>query len=163
MNPPKAGIGGRSTMAGAPRTADADLRLRTKTAEAVNRNRMPPPPVPVPVPQNRPPCRRDSTDAKPQRLHLGLFEIGRPLGKGKFGRVYLVKHRQSGFLCALKVLEKAQIARENAEVHVRREIEVHGVLRHPGVLGFYNWFHDSRRIYLLLEYAAGGELVCPSR
>jgi len=95
------------------------------------------------------------------RLHLGHFEIGRPLGKGKFGRVYLVRHRQSGFICALKVLDKAQIARERAEVHVRREIEVHSNLRRPGILGFYTWFHDARRVFLVLEYAAGGELVCP--
>jgi aurora kinase len=130
---------------------DADLRKKA----AVNRILMPPPPVP----QSKTPRRDDNTDAKPQRLHLGLFEIGRPLGKGKFGRVYLVRHRQSGFICALKVLEKTQISREKAEVHVRREIEVHSNLRHPGILGFYNWFHDSRRIYLILEYAAGGELV----
>lgn len=91
-------------------------------------------------------------------LHLGLFEIGKPLGKGKFGRVYLARHRASGYICALKVLNKAEITRERAEVHVRREIEVHSNLRHPGILGFYGWFHDTRRIFLILEYAAGGEL-----
>lgn len=87
-----------------------------------------------------------------------MFEIGKPLGKGKFGRVYLAKHRKSGFICALKVLNKEEISREKAEVHVRREIEVHGNIRHPGVLGFYTWFHDTRRIFLVLEYAPGGEL-----
>ncbi|KAI1186283.1 serine/threonine-protein kinase [Nemania serpens] len=102
------------------------------------------------VPRSAPPA--------PVRLHLGLFEIGKPLGKGKFGRVYLAKHRQSGYICALKVLRKDEIAREGAEVHVRREIEVHSNLRHPGVLGFYGWFHDTHRIFLILEYAAGGEL-----
>ncbi|KAI0505132.1 serine/threonine-protein kinase [Xylaria bambusicola] len=92
------------------------------------------------------------------QLHLGLFEIGKALGKGKFGRVYLARHWGSGYICALKVLNKDEIAREEAEKHVRREIEVHSNLRHPGVLGFYGWFHDSRRIFLILEYAAGGEL-----
>ncbi|KAI1375852.1 kinase-like protein [Hypoxylon crocopeplum] len=96
-------------------------------------------------------------------LHLGMFEIGKPLGKGKFGRVYLARHRPSGFICALKVLNKNEIRREKAETHVRREIEVHGNIRHPSVLGFYNWFHDSRRIFLILEYAAGGELYKPLR
>ncbi|KAI8954781.1 serine/threonine-protein kinase [Xylaria longipes] len=93
-----------------------------------------------------------------KELHLGMFEIGKPLGKGKFGRVYLAKHQQSGYICALKVLKKEEITREKAEMHVRREIEVHSNLRHPGILGFYGWFHDSRRVFLILEYAAGGEL-----
>ncbi|KAI0137964.1 kinase-like protein [Hypoxylon sp. NC0597] len=96
-------------------------------------------------------------------LHLGMFEIGKPLGKGKFGRVYLAKHRPSGFICALKVLDKNEIKREKAETHVRREIEVHSQIRHPGILGFYNWFHDSRRIFLILEYSPGGELYKPLR
>jgi aurora kinase len=32
----------------------------------------------------------------PKKFHLGMFEIGRPLGKGKFGRVYLARERKSG-------------------------------------------------------------------
>ncbi|KAI1350491.1 serine/threonine-protein kinase [Xylaria sp. FL0043] len=93
-----------------------------------------------------------------KELHLGMFEIGKPLGKGKFGRVYLAKHPESGYICALKMLKKEEITREKAEMHVRREIEVHSNLRHPGILGFYGWFHDSRRVFINLEYAAGGEL-----
>ncbi|KAI1103138.1 kinase-like protein [Jackrogersella minutella] len=108
---------------------------------------------------------RDPTQSSTRglRLHLGMFEIGKPLGKGKFGRVYLAKHRSSGFICALKVLNKDEIRRDKAETHVRREIEVHGNIRHPGVVGFYGWFHDSRRIFLILEYAPGGELYKPLR
>ncbi|KAK5994147.1 Serine/threonine-protein kinase ark1 [Cladobotryum mycophilum] len=126
-------------------------------------NRMLSPPVPPPKtaprnPQPKNPVAATSQPAEPQNLHLGMFEIGRPLGKGKFGRVYLVKHRPSGYVCALKVLSKEEIKQEGAETHVRREIEVHSNLRHPGVLSFLCWFHDSRRIFLVLEYAPGGEL-----
>ncbi|TRX95412.1 hypothetical protein FHL15_003743 [Xylaria flabelliformis] len=71
------------------------------------------------------------------RLHLGMFKIGRPLGKGKFGRIYLARHRKSGYICALKMLRKEEITRERAEFHVRREIE---------------------RIFLILEYPARDEL-----
>lgn len=92
------------------------------------------------------------------KLHLGMFEIGKPLGKGKFGRVYLARHRTSGYVCALKVLHKDEVAAEGAEAHVRREIEVHSQLRHPAVIGFFGWFHDSRRIFIIQEFAAGGEL-----
>lgn len=98
-----------------------------------------------------------ATEQRPN-LHLGLFEIGKPLGKGKFGRVYLARHRKSGCVCALKVLHKEEVRAEGAEAHVRREIEVHSQLRHPAVIGFYGWFHDSRRIFIIQEFAAGGEL-----
>lgn len=126
-------------------------------------NRIPAPPPPRSIfPSST--ASRSSQDgpAKPvdlsKHLHLGMFEIGRPLGKGKFGRVYLVKHRPSGYICALKVLNKIEICHDGAEVHVRREIEVHSNLKHPGIISFYGWFHDRRRIFLLIEYASGGEL-----
>ncbi|KAI0459576.1 serine/threonine-protein kinase [Xylaria acuta] len=99
-----------------------------------------------------------SLPPKHPKLHLGLFEIGKPLGKGKFRRVYLVRHKSSRYICALKVLNKDEIIRERAEIHERREIEAHSNLRHPAILGFHGWFHDSRRIFLILEYAPGGEL-----
>jgi aurora kinase len=51
----------------------------------------------------------------PKQFHLGMFEIGRPLGKGKFGRVYLVKERSSGFICALKVMHKDEIKQNSVE------------------------------------------------
>ena len=44
-----------------------------------------------------------------------MFEIGRPLGKGKFGRVYLARERKSGFICALKVLNKNEIMQGRVE------------------------------------------------
>ncbi len=51
----------------------------------------------------------------PKKFHLGMFEIGRPLGKGKFGRVYLARERKSGFVCALKVLHKNEIVQGRLE------------------------------------------------
>ena len=51
----------------------------------------------------------------PKEFHLGMFEIGRPLGKGKFGRVYLARERKSGFVCALKVLHKNEIMQGRVE------------------------------------------------
>jgi aurora kinase len=35
--------------------------------------------------------------------------IGKKLGKGKFGEVFLVKHKIIGFICALKIISKKLI------------------------------------------------------
>lgn len=87
-----------------------------------------------------------------------MFEIGKPLGKGKFGRVYLAKERTTGFVCALKVLHKSELQQGKVEKQVRREIEIHSNLRHPNILRFYGHFHDSKRVFLILEFAGKGEL-----
>ena len=95
---------------------------------------------------------------QPKKFHLGMFEIGKPLGKGKFGRVYLARERISGFVCALKVLHKSELQQGKVEKQVRREIEIQSNLRHPNILKLYGHFHDSKRVFLILEYAGKGEL-----
>lgn len=94
----------------------------------------------------------------PKQFHLGMFEIGKPLGKGKFGRVYLARERSSGFVCALKVLHKSELQQGKVEKQVRREIEIQSNLRHPNILRLFGHFHDSKRIFLILEFAGKGEL-----
>ncbi|XP_065701850.1 aurora kinase C-like [Patagioenas fasciata] len=95
----------------------------------------------------------------PQRTFtLDDFEIGRPLGKGKFGSVYLARERSTKFLVALKVLFKSQVEKEGVEHQLRREIEIMAHLQHPNILRLYNYFHDERRVFLILEYAPRGEL-----
>ncbi|KAK3696860.1 spindle assembly checkpoint kinase [Vermiconidia calcicola] len=95
---------------------------------------------------------------KPKQFHLGMFEIGKPLGKGKFGRVYLARERGTGFVCALKVLHKSELQHGKVEKQVRREIEIQSNLAHPNILRLYGHFHDSKRIFLILEFAGKGEL-----
>ncbi|EEC15897.1 serine/threonine protein kinase, putative, partial [Ixodes scapularis] len=89
---------------------------------------------------------------------LSDFEIGRPLGKGKFGNVYLAREKKSKFVIALKVMFKSQLEANYVKHQLRREIEIQSHLRHPHVLRLFGYFHDDVRVYLILEYAPGGEL-----
>lgn len=92
-------------------------------------------------------------------LTLPSFEIGRPLGKGKFGRVYMARTKAPPqFIVALKCLHKQEIVAGKVEKQVRREIEIQQNLRHPNILRLYGYFHDEKRIFLVLEFAAKGEL-----
>uniref|UniRef100_A0A915PI73 Aurora kinase n=1 Tax=Setaria digitata TaxID=48799 RepID=A0A915PI73_9BILA len=89
---------------------------------------------------------------------LDDFEIGRPLGKGKFGSVYLAREIESKFVVALKVVYKSQLEQNNLRRQLRREIEIQYHLRHPNILRLYGYFHDEDRVYLVLEFAPGGNL-----
>lgn len=63
-------------------------------------------------------------------LSLPAFTIGRPLGKGKFGRVYLARTKAAPhFIVALKCLHKQEIIAGRVEKQVRREIEIQQNLR----------------------------------
>lgn len=86
------------------------------------------------------------------------FEIGRPLGTGKFGRVYLAREAKSKFIVALKILSKRQITKHNYQNNIRREIEIMSHLSHDNITKLYGFFWDNKRIYLIMEYVSGGEL-----
>jgi serine/threonine protein kinase len=94
----------------------------------------------------------------PKDWSLENFEIGKPIGRGKFGHVYLARESRSKFIVALKVLYKKQLMKLNAEHTLRREIEIQSHLRHPNICRLYGWFWDEKKIYLILEFATGGEV-----
>ncbi|KAG3255688.1 aurora kinase C, partial [Ictidomys tridecemlineatus] len=112
------------------------------------------------APYSPPPAELGILSSCPLRKRFTIkdFEIGRPLGKGRFGNVYLARLKKNHFIVALKVLFKSQIEKAGLEHQLRREIEIQAHLRHPNILRLYNYFYDSTRIYLILEFAPKGEL-----
>lgn len=98
------------------------------------------------------------TPSANRQWKLSDFDIGKPLGRGKFGNVYLAREKKSKFICALKVLFKQQLQKSNVEHQLRREIEIQSHLRHKNILRLFGYFYDNTRVYLILEFAAQGEL-----
>lgn len=97
-------------------------------------------------------------ESKIQKLKLSDFEVGRPLGNGKFGHVYLARTKKEKFIVALKAMFKTQLNKENMAHQLRREIEIQAHLKHPNILRMYGYFWDDDTIFLVLEYAPRGEL-----
>lgn len=91
-------------------------------------------------------------------LSIANFEVGRALGKGKFGNVYLAREKESKYIVALKVLSKKQLMKHNVQHQLRREIEIQSHLHHRNILQLFGYFYDEMRVYLILEYAPRGEL-----
>jgi serine/threonine protein kinase len=94
----------------------------------------------------------------PRQWTIEDFEIGRPIGQGKFGRVYLARETESKFIVAVKILNKSSLQQHSMECQLRREIEVQSQLRHPNVLRLHGFFADAAKIYLIVEYAPRGTL-----
>lgn len=64
-----------------------------------------------------------------RKITIDDFDIGRPLGKGKFGNVYLARVKNLQAIVALKVLFKSQMEKEGVEHQLRREIEIQSHLK----------------------------------
>jgi len=103
------------------------------------------------------------------KLTLDDFEIRRVLGTGGFGKVFLVSKTsgaQKGKFYAMKVLKKAVIVRNKETKEVEREINFYAKLerdvlasvRHPFIVDLKYAFQARNKVYLIMEYLAGGEL-----
>ncbi|XP_068775634.1 inactive serine/threonine-protein kinase PLK5-like [Struthio camelus] len=88
-----------------------------------------------------------------------LYKRGRLLGEGAFGRCYELTDVSSGRVYAAKIIPQARLAEPGNRQRVEREIELHGRLRHPHVLGFGGHFADRSNVYLVLEYCSRGSLA----
>ncbi|KAL4958231.1 kinase-like domain-containing protein [Aspergillus filifer] len=96
-------------------------------------------------------CRKMTTDD---------FEPLLCLGKGSFGTVLLVRHALTGKLYAQKQFKKASITvhKKLVEQTKTERTILESVNRHPFVVKLFYAFQDHERLYLVLEYAQGGEL-----
>jgi hypothetical protein len=106
----------------------------------------------------REPSQIDLPQPNFKRFTIDDFEIGSKLGKGRFGDVFLARERKTNYIIALKILNKAEIQRLNAERLIVREIKIHSFTDHQNIIKLYGFFHDDSNIYLILEFAPDGEV-----
>lgn len=57
------------------------------------------------------------------------FEVGRPLGRGLYGHVYMARTKIDKRIVALKVMHDNDIKAHKAEATVNREVEIHSTLK----------------------------------
>ena len=93
-----------------------------------------------------------------RRVRVEDFHKIKELGAGKYGRVYLVAEKYTGFVCALKVIEKKLLHEEEITDQFIREVKIQMFLNHPNIIKMFGCFHDATNIYIILEVGTGGQL-----
>jgi len=96
-------------------------------------------------------CNRVST------LPFEELRIVALLGEGGFGSVFLVGHEGREY--ALKRMSKGHIAHEEMTKQVREERNITSMINSPFIINFYRSYQDAQFVYMLLEFAWGGNLL----
>ncbi|KAI8898866.1 kinase-like domain-containing protein [Globomyces pollinis-pini] len=92
-------------------------------------------------------------------VSLEDFAVLSVIGKGAYGQVFLVQKKVSNEYYAMKVLKKATIVLHTKDTeHTKNERSVLEEIRHPFIVKLYFAFQTPSRLYLILNYASGGEL-----
>ncbi|KAJ1565368.1 serine/threonine protein kinase, AGC, partial [Cladochytrium tenue] len=85
------------------------------------------------------------------------FQKIRIIGKGDVGKVYLVRHKTSTKLFAMKVLKKSEMIKRNKIKRVLAEQEILATAHHPFIVTLYHSFQSEEYLYFIMEYCSGGE------
>lgn len=104
----------------------------------------------------RAPAQRKPT-LMPQ-VTLADFDLLKVIGKGSFGKVFLVRKKDSQQIYAMKVLTKDHVKRRRQIEHTRTERRVLGTVRHPFIVAMHFAFQSPQKLYFVLDYCPGGEL-----
>lgn len=96
------------------------------------------------------------------RVSADDFELLHIVGKGAYGKVFLVRKcsgHDAGKYFAMKVLKKASLVvkKKDAE-HTRAERSILERMRHPFIVTLIYAFQTENKLYLILDFASGGEL-----
>lgn len=92
------------------------------------------------------------------RISLKDLDRVKILGAGGFGKVWLVKHKETANHYALKELNKRKILTKNQTKNVLREKDILATIEHPFILGEVSSFQDETNLYILTNLVEGGEL-----
>eukprot|EP00004_Rigifila_ramosa_P004622 TRINITY_DN150_c0_g1_i1.p1 TRINITY_DN150_c0_g1~~TRINITY_DN150_c0_g1_i1.p1 ORF type:complete len:485 (-),score=135.63 TRINITY_DN150_c0_g1_i1:284-1666(-) len=93
-----------------------------------------------------------------KRISLDSFVILKVLGKGGFGKVMQVRKKDTGRIYAMKAIRKEHVLARNEVEHTLAEKDVLSKMNHPFIIRLKFSFQTDTRLYLVLDYMAGGEL-----
>ncbi|QCE02473.1 unc51-like kinase [Vigna unguiculata] len=89
---------------------------------------------------------------------IGDYIMGPPIGSGSFAVVWRSRHRVSGLEVAIKEIDQRQLSPKVKE-HLLKEISILSTIKHPNIVRLFETIQANDRIYLVLEYCAGGDLA----
>lgn len=92
--------------------------------------------------------KKPSTAEKP--LSINQFRLGKKLGSGRFGNVYLAEEKATRTIFAIKTMNKQKIKEADMVDQVFWEIKLQIYMNHPNILKLYGFFDDAKNIYLIL-------------
>ncbi|XP_055995272.1 MAP/microtubule affinity-regulating kinase 3-like isoform X25 [Ostrea edulis] len=101
--------------------------------------------------------RISSSGRRTDEPHIGKYRLIKTIGKGNFAKVKLAKHVPTGREVAIKIIDKTQLNPSSLN-KLFREVRIMKNLDHPNIVKLFEVIETEKTLYLVMEYASGGEV-----
>ncbi|XP_064403179.1 MAP/microtubule affinity-regulating kinase 3-like isoform X2 [Halichondria panicea] len=92
-----------------------------------------------------------------EEVYVGKYKLLKTIGKGNFAKVKLAKHMPTGQEVAIKIIDKTQLNPGSLQ-KLFREVRIMKYLDHPNIVKLFEVIETEKTLYLVMEYANGGEV-----
>ncbi|XP_056125079.1 MAP/microtubule affinity-regulating kinase 3 isoform X4 [Rhinichthys klamathensis goyatoka] len=102
-------------------------------------------------------CRNSIASCADEQPHIGNYRLLKTIGKGNFAKVKLARHILTGREVAIKIIDKTQLNPTSLQ-KLFREVRIMKILNHPNIVKLFEVIETDKTLYLVMEYASGGEV-----
>ncbi|XP_076407559.1 MAP/microtubule affinity-regulating kinase 3 isoform X14 [Peromyscus maniculatus bairdii] len=126
-------------------------------------------------------CRNSIASCADEQPHIGNYRLLKTIGKGNFAKVKLARHILTGrewlvrgmkmllycsilsailmqaYQVAIKIIDKTQLNPTSLQ-KLFREVRIMKILNHPNIVKLFEVIETEKTLYLIMEYASGGEV-----
>ncbi|KAF3847379.1 hypothetical protein F7725_020407 [Dissostichus mawsoni] len=102
-------------------------------------------------------CRNSIALCSDEQPHIGNYRLLKTIGKGNFAKVKLARHILTGREVAIKIIDKTQLNPTSLQ-KLFREVRIMKTLNHPNIVKLFEVIETEKTLYLIMEYASGGEV-----
>jgi NIMA (never in mitosis gene a)-related kinase len=88
---------------------------------------------------------------------MNNYDVQKVVGQGSFGKAILCKRKKDSKLCIIKQISIAKLSKKEAKA-TEQEATLLARLSHPNIVTFWESFQSNGSLYIVMDYADGGDL-----
>ncbi|XP_015284536.1 PREDICTED: serine/threonine-protein kinase Nek5-like [Gekko japonicus] len=89
---------------------------------------------------------------------MDKYEIVKKIGEGAFGKVFLARGKEDNRQCVIKEVNLMKMLRKEKESS-QKEVALLAKMKHPNIVAFYSSLQEKNKLYIIMEYCDGGDLM----
>ncbi|KAM7111400.1 serine/threonine-protein kinase Nek5 [Molossus nigricans] len=89
---------------------------------------------------------------------MDKYDVIKAIGEGAFGKAYLAKGKLDSKHCVIKEINFAKMPIQEKEAS-KKEVILLAKMKHPNIVTFFSSFQEDTRLFIVMEYCDGGDLM----